>query len=235
MGRGQRLYRLQQLDSERDAAERRLDEIEAELNDDRALRQARHRLEEAQERLQTWQSKQRDLELEIESLSSKTTRSKERLYGGKVTNPKELSDLEAEIASLKRRRQKLEDELLEAMINREEAQGARDEAEAHLQEVESDWSTRQADLKQERKELQQRLEEIGKMRESVVPGLGAEPLAVYERVRERKGGQAVAQIRDGVCSACGVTVPPSAEWKLREGSMIHCDTCGRILVEHGDL
>jgi hypothetical protein len=230
MGRGEELYGLQQLDSERDANQQRLLEIEAALEDDRALREARRSVEKARRRVQTWQTKQRDLELEIESLSSKMSRSEKRLYGGKVKNPKELSDLQAEIASLKRRRQKLEDTLLEAMINREEAEDARDEAETHLEEVESSWTAQQADLRAERETLERRIEEIERKRDSVVPRIDAETLATYEKVRKRKGGQAVAQIRGDACSACGVTVPPSMEWKLRQGELVHCDTCGRILV-----
>jgi len=233
MGRGEELYRLQQLDSERDAGQRRLMEIETALKDDRALREARQGVKEAKKRVQRWQAKQRDLELEIESLASKTSRSEKRLYGGKVTNPKELSDLQAEIASLKRRRQKLEDTLLEAMINREEAEAARDEAESRLEKVESSRSTKVADLKAEREALQDRLVEIEERRATVVPHLDTRTLTTYERVREQKGGQAVAQIRHDACSACGVTVPPSAEWKLRQGELIHCDTCGRILVAVG--
>ena len=234
MDRGEVLYRLQQLDSDWDAGQRRLVKIETALEDDRALREARQSVQEAQKRVQTWQGKQRDLELKIESLVSKMSRSEKRLYGGKVSNPKELSDLQAEIASLKRRRQKLEDTLLEAMIQREEAETVRDEAESRLEKVESSRSTKMADLKAERETLRERLAEIEERRASVVSRLGAQALATYERVREQKGGQAVAQIRHDTCSACGVTVPPSAEWKLRQGDMIHCDTCGRILVAVGE-
>lgn len=234
MGIGEELYRLQQLDSEWDADQRRLLEIGAALKDDRMLREARQRVKEAQERVQTWQTKQRDLELEIESLSSKMSRSKKRLYGGKVKNPKELADLQAEIASLKRRRQRLEDTLLEAMINREEAETARGEAEAYLEGVESDRAKLREDLEAERETLEQRLERIEQRRKSIVPRIDAKTMEVYEKVRERKGGQAVAQIRGDACSVCGVTVPPSMEWKLRQGELIQCDTCGRILVSAGE-
>jgi hypothetical protein len=230
MVRGEELYRLQQLDSERDAKQRRLVEIGEALEDDRALREAQQRLKRAEQKARTWQTKQRDLELEIESLSDKMARSEKRLYSGKVKNPKELSDLQAEIASLKRRRQKLEDTLLEAMINREEAEAERDAAQAHLQDVESNRAVRHADLRAERERLEQRLEEIDRRRESVAPRIEAPTLTSYERIRELKGGQAVARIRDDVCSACGVTVPPSMEWKLRQGELVYCDTCGRILV-----
>ena len=234
MGIGEELYRLQKLDSERDAKQRRLVEIERTLKDDRVLQQARQSLREAESHAQTWQTRQRDLELEIESLSGKIARSEERLYGGKVKNPKELSDLQAEVVSLKRRRQKLEDTLLEAMINREEAVAARDEAAGHLESVESTRSTEQADLKAERERLQQRIGQIEEKRASVAPRIDSRTLRDYERVREQKGGQAVAQIRSDACSACGVTVPPSVEWKLRQGELAHCDTCGRILVLAGE-
>ena len=234
MGRGEGLYRLQQLDSEWDAKQRRLAEIERALTDDRALQEARQRVTEAEERAQRWQIRQRDMELEIESLSNKMSGSEKRLYGGKVKNPKELSDLQAEIASLKRRRRKLEDTLLEAMINREEAEAALDEADAHLEEVEDSWTTRQTDLRAEREALQEELEDIKRKRTSVVPQIEAEIVTTYERIRERKGGQGVARIRGDACSACGVTVAPSLEWKLRQGELVHCDTCGRILVSVGE-
>jgi predicted nucleic acid-binding Zn-ribbon protein len=230
MARGEDLYHLQQLDSEWDARQRRLADIEAGLKDDRELRDARQALETAEKRAQKWYVKQRDLELEIQSLSDKMSRSEKRLYGGKVKNPKELADLQAEIASLKRRRQKLEDILLEAMIEREQAEETRDEADATLDKAASLWSTRQADLTAEREELGQRLEKIQQERETVMPRIEAAVLATYESLREQKGGQAVALVRDDTCTGCGVAISPSAEWRLRQGEMCHCDTCRRILV-----
>lgn len=224
------LYTLQQLDSERDTKQNRLTDVEAGLKDDTALREARQTLEKAEKRARERETRQRDLELEIESLADKISRSEERLYSGKVKNPKELADLQAEVASLKGRRQRLEDTLLETMIEREEAEKTRDQARAHLDEVESIWSARQADLKEEREALQQRLEEIQQRREAVVPRIDADLLATYEKLRRVKGGQAVAQVRDDTCTGCGVTISPSAEWKLRHGELIHCDSCGRMLV-----
>ncbi len=230
MTTGEALYALQQLDSECDAKQDRLTEVEDALKDDTALREARQTLEKADKRAREQQVRQRDLELEIESLADKTSRSEERLYSGKVKNPKELADLQAEVASLKGRRQRLEDTLLETMIEREEAERARDQARAHLDEVESIWSARQADLKAEREALRERLEELQQKREAVVPRIDAGLLTTYKRLRRTKGGQAVARVRDDTCTGCGVTISPSAEWKLRHGELIHCDSCGRILV-----
>ncbi len=230
MTTGEALHRLQQLDTERDAKEARLTEIETALKDDTALREARQALEKAEKRAREWEIKQRDLELQMASLSDKTSRSEKRLYSGKVTNPKELADLQAEVASLKRRRQRLEDSLLEAMIEREQAEETRDEARAHLEQVESTWTTRQEALTAEQDALRQRLEEIRQERDTILPRLDSAILATYGRLRKAKGGQAVARARDDTCTACGVTVSSSAEWKLRQGELIHCDSCGRLLV-----
>jgi hypothetical protein len=230
MSRGEDLYHLQQLDSERDARQHRLMDIESALKDDRALREARRALDTAKKRAQEWYIKQRDLELAIESLLGKMSRSEKRLYGGKIKNPKELADLQAEIASLKRRRQRLEDTLLEAMIEREEAEETRDEAHATLEETASVWSTQQADLKAEQEALSQRLKEIQHERATIAPQIEAEVMATYESLREQKGGQAVAAVRDDTCTGCGVAISPSAEWRLRQGEVCYCDTCRRILV-----
>lgn len=227
---GEALHRLQQLDSERDAKEARLKEIEVALQDDIALREARQALAKAEKRAREWATKQRDLELEMASLAEKTSRSEKRLYSGKVTNPKELADLQAEVASLKRRRQRLEDSLLEAMIERERAEEILDEARAHLEEVETTWASRQADLTAEQEALRQRVDEIEQERTPIVRRLDAGVLATYARLRQTKGGQAVAQTRGDACAACGVTISPSAEWKLRQSELIHCDSCGRLLV-----
>lgn len=230
MTTGEALYRLQELDTEADAKRDRLREIDTALKDDEALRQARQTREEEEKSAREWQARQRDLELEIESLAEKASRSEDRLYGGSVMNPKELADLQAEIASLKRRREKLEDELLEAMIQREKTEEARDEARAHLEEVESLWATRQDALVAEREALEERLEQIAQRRGEVTSRLGSALLAKYERLRRTKGGRAVARVQDDICTVCGVSISSSAEWKLREGELINCDACGRIIV-----
>ena len=92
------------------------------------------------------------------------------------------------------------------------------------------WSTRQADLKAEREELGQRLQEIQQERVAVLPRIEVGVVATYESLREQKGGQAVALVRDDTCTGCGVAISPSAEWRLRQGEVCHCDTCRRILV-----
>jgi len=230
MTKGADLYRLQCLDSERDTKQRRLAEVEAALGENEALRQARQALEHIQTLVKKWTLRQRDLELEIQGLSDKISRSEQRLYSGVVKNPKELVDLQAEATALRRRRQRLEDDLLEAMIGREEAEAAHDQAQEHLDETEAHWSDQQAHLAAERKTLRGELAKIEQARAGLLPGIEAGDLAVYQALRRRKGGLAVVQVRDGACGGCGVTVSSSLKWQLRQDKLAYCSNCERIIV-----
>jgi predicted nucleic acid-binding Zn-ribbon protein len=230
MTKAEDLYRLQCLDREGDEKQRRLAEVEAALGESEALRQARRALESAQALVQRWRLRQRDLELETQGIADRIARSEQRLYSGAVKNPKELTDLQAEVAALRRRRQKLEEDLLAAMIELEAAETAHAEAREHLDETQALWSAQQADLLAEREALQGRLAELEQARAQLLPNIAADDLADYQSLRRRRRGLAVVQVQDGICGGCGVGVPSSLEWQLRQEGAGYCANCGRIVV-----
>jgi predicted nucleic acid-binding Zn-ribbon protein len=228
---GADLYHLQRLDSEGDSVRGRLAEIATALKESQHLDQARQTLEDAQTQVRKWAVQQRDLELEIQGLTDKSKRSEQRLYSGTVKNPKELADLQAEIAALQRRQLKLEDDLLDAMVERDEAESAQIQAQQQLDEIETLWSVQQADLMAERSELQERTAGLEQERATVLPSIDAGTLATYQNLRRRKGGLAVTQLNADACGGCGVGISPNRKWRLREGEIVYCSNCERIIVE----
>jgi hypothetical protein len=230
MTAGRDLYRLQSLDSDRDLKRRRLTEVETALGESEELKRARQKVKSTEAQVKKWTLQQRDQELEIEGLSEKISRSEQKLYSGTIKNPKELTDLQAESAALRRRQQKLEDNLLEAMIEREEAEAAHARAQQRLDQIQLEWSSRQADLRSEREALRSELAEREQARAELLPRIESGDLATYEGLRRRKGGVAVVQVRDGACGGCGLTIPPSLKWELRQQGMGYCSNCERIVV-----
>ncbi len=231
MSTGSDLYHLQELDTEKDAAKRRLSEIKAALGESETLKRTRHALKTAQEQVNKWARQQRDLELQIQTVANKRARSEKRLYSGEVTNPKELSDLQAEMESLQRRRRTLEDELLEAMIALEESESAQTEAQQHFDQTENEWMGQQTNLKAEQEQLQNRLIAIEQERaKEVLPRISADNLATYEALRAKKGGIAVVKLNNDACDTCGVNVTPAVKWELRQEGIAYCGNCGRIIV-----
>ena len=230
MTKGANLYRLQCLDDEGDGKRRRLAEVETALGEDEVLKQARRAVESAQARVKKRAAGQRDLELETQGLVDKSVHEEKRLYSGAIKNPKELQELQAEVAALKRRRGQLEEALLEAMIELEEADSACAQAQEQLDAVQAEWSAQQADLLSEQGALQRDLAEIERAREALLPHIDPGDLAAYQALRRRKGGMAVVQVGNGACGGCGVAISPSLEWQLREKGLITCGNCERIVV-----
>lgn len=230
MTQAQRLYQLQTIELQLEADRQRVPQIEDELGESQALLQARRDLEIAQVEHQRWAIRTRDLELELGGVNSEITTTEQRLYGGRVTNPKELRDLQQKAAALKRHRQALEDQLLEAMVNEEEAQEQVEQRQTSLSQVERDWQASQAALRQELADLTTRIEENVKQCQVMRQSIPASDVAVYDQVRMLKGSVAVAELKDGVCGFCAVS-PSSQHLKhLQAGrSLMYCANCGRIL------
>jgi predicted nucleic acid-binding Zn-ribbon protein len=230
MKRSHLLYRLQTIDLEIGHGKRRLEEVEAGLGESRELRQARRALQKAEDELNRWRATLRDLELEARSLATKIASVEERLYSGRVSNPKELANLQNEVSYLKRKRGELEDRQLEAMVEVEEHDAGVDSQKASLARIWAEWTEAQKQLTEERGELEERLADLKEERAELEKTIRAEDLALYEDLRSRKGGQAVALLKGEVCQACRMALPTSQVQQARSGdSPCFCSSCQRIL------
>jgi predicted nucleic acid-binding Zn-ribbon protein len=232
MTHGETLYQLQDIDLELDQGRRREAEIHAGLGETEELRQARRAQADVQETYKEWALKMRHLELDIGGLDGEITSNERRLYSGSVTNPKELGDLQENVASLKRRRETLEDDMLEAMIHSEEAETILRECTATLEGVEAQWQEDQDKLKDELGRLEARLVQLASDRDQLRSNISREYLAVYDNIQTRYGIVAVATMRDGVCSFCAVA-PSSTKLKaIKSGrELLQCGNCKRILLD----
>ena len=230
MNRAQLLYRLQTIDLEISSKRRRLEEVEAGLKESEELRQARRTLQQAEDELNRWRTTLRDLELDTKSLAAKISGVEAILYSGRVTNPKELANLQNEVSYLKRKKSELEDKQLEAMVEVEEREAEVDSKKANLARIYAEWNHAQAQLTEEQNELKERLTYLKKERTQLEKMIGAEDLASYGELCMRKDGQAVALLRGGICQACRVALPTSQVQQARLGnSLSFCSSCQRIL------
>ena len=230
MSRTQHLYQLQQTDLEIESVSRRLKEIAATMGESNELKRARKMVADAEAHLAECRAQMQNLDLEVNGLSQKIDTNEGRLYSGRVVNPKELASLQDELASLKRWREKKEEDLLEAMVAAEEAEAASADAHAILNQVNETWRAEQGDLADEQIDLQTHFEELREKRESLIAAIGPEEVTTYERLRQRKAGRAVAAVKDGICQGCRMNPPSSQVQHARSGTeLVFCNNCGRIL------
>jgi uncharacterized protein len=225
------LYRLQTLDLAITQYRARLDEITALLGNDEQVSQVRQQLEAANQALKPWQTRSRDLDLEIKGLVQKIEQTDRRLYSGMVTNPKELEEMQNELVSLKRRQSQLEDEMLEAMVNSDEGQVAVTEAQRGLDTAQAAWNGSQTDLVFEKQRLEKELVDLTAQRKKAAAEVDPASLARYDAIRPKKRGQAVALLQGDSCMLCGVEQTSSLAQQVRQGTqLVYCESCGRILA-----
>ncbi len=225
-----KLYRLQQIDSQLDRIRSRLAEIEAALCEDEALRQAKQKAADALAALETERKALRQAEQAVNEQRMKIEQTEATLYGGKVRNPKELQDLQSEVAALKRFRSVLEDRQLEHMLAVEELEAGHEAAEAEQATAQAEFDQKHRQLVAERENLQHEQARIETERQAAASSIPAEDLALYEQLRKQRRGVAVAKVTDKSCSACGSMLSAAQlHAALSPSQITRCATCSRIL------
>jgi len=224
------LYHLQIIDSQSDTIRKRLKEIAEVLQQTEAAQLARAELEKAEATFHDWQKRQASLEQEGMRLRDEAASTEHRLYSGQVSNPRELVDLQDKLKELVSRREALEEPVLEAMIALDDSGRAVDVARETLQGVMADESAMLSELTSEQGVLSNELAKLTGQVELARAEVLLDQLPLYDRLRQRSGGVAVAMIRDDACGVCGVELTTQIVQQVRHSAIIICPTCGRILA-----
>lgn len=187
-----------------------------------------HRLEERKQRLAHNQKERKELEGEIKEIQARISKHRDQLYEVKTNEQYKamLHEIGGEEANIR----KIEDQILEKMMEADELQGPIREAEAHL----ADEKARVAAETDRLKSLQQKdvadRDKLTARRAELAGSLNANLLQTYERVRSGRGGVAVAEVRNGFCTACHVALRPQLYNEVRSNeALIACESCSRIL------
>jgi predicted nucleic acid-binding Zn-ribbon protein len=225
------LFALQETDMALDSALPRLQEIESQLGETEELTSARGWLEAAIEYLRQLKSTQSDLEFEADDVRAKVAAVEAKLYGGEVTDSRELADLDADLKSIKSNLQTREDALLASLERTEEGEAAAAQAQATLSDIEARWKAAQALLQAEKVDLEPEIERLRAIREEQSAAADRASLSLYDILRDRRDGSAVATVERGMCQGCRITLPRNIIQKARNpGALVQCVSCERILV-----
>ena len=225
-----RLYDLQELDWELSASETSLAEVRARLENDSELTAASTRLDHLVAELDKRAPLRRELESSLSQLEEQLQVAEKRLYGGAVTNPRELSASEEEKNLLQEQRGNMEDRMLEMMVEIDDLQASRDAATERLSRLEAERVTEYADLLKRQDSLVAKLDELRVARSELTPELPATALSVYESLLRTRSGHAVAKVERGLCQGCRLALPTGERQRARSyQGVVQCSSCQRIL------
>jgi len=225
------LFALQEIDLALDSATSRLAEIEGALGEPEDLINARLVVEEKKEQLSGFTSRQSELEASVEDIAAKVSSVEEKLYGGTVSNPKELSDYQAELKMFKEQISKLEDELLAIFVEIDRAEAEFAQVESFFGTMTTTWEQDQVRLKTEKAVVEPEIARLQSERDADSSDLDRAALSLYQILRERRDAVAVSNLDRGMCAGCRITLPTSTLKRARAGNeLVQCVSCERILV-----
>ena len=187
-----------------------------------------HAHEERKKRLTENQKERRELESEIKLIQEKIAKHKDQLY--QVKTNEQYRAMLKEIGGEETNIRTIEDQVLEKMMEAGEIQKLIEEAASRLEGEKARVAGEIKELETERQTEVDEREHLRARRKELEGALSEPVLSLYERIRSARGGIAVAQVREGLCTVCNVLLRPQMNNEvLANDAVLTCENCGRII------
>jgi hypothetical protein len=224
------LYQVQQLDTEIAHLRQVLAALETGVELEQEIASLKDELDGLRRRQQAAEKESLDSELEVRTLQEKRKRFSDQLYSGKVTNPRQLSDLQGEVEMLGRGVRKVEDRMLELMETMETQRADIASREARLKELEEHLAAVRAGYEEAGSRLRVELAQLEVSRAETAQKVSPVVLKRYEQIRVRSGNLGLVKITGGDCPGCHISLPSETLKHVKVGrSGLTCENCGRLL------
>jgi len=214
--------RIAELTAEVDALPVQIETLQAQLNE------FIHAHEERKKHLATNLKERKDLEGDVKVIQEKISRHKDQLYQVKTNDQYRamLHEIEGEETKVRR----IEDTILEKVIEAEDLQKKIQEAASSLEGEQARVAAETGRLKSQRLEDAEERGRLQARREELAGTLSEAVRTLYERIRAGRRGVALAEVRDGLCTACNVRLRPQVYNEVRTNqAVLTCDNCSRII------
>jgi predicted nucleic acid-binding Zn-ribbon protein len=171
------------------------------------------------------------LESDVAMVEARIARDGDRLQ--QTSSVKDVTALEAELASLARRLSDLEDQELAVMERVENAEGVLAGIDEERASIAAETTKLEAERDESAAGLATEREAAERDRVVVSGGVPADLLALYEQRRARGAGVGAALLRQRTCQGCNMTLTGSDLDTVRRSApddVLLCPECDRILV-----
>lgn len=195
---------------------------------EKALEARTRRLDADRAALAANQRDRKKLDGDIQLHNQKISKLREQMAGAKTNE--QYRAFQNEIDFIGKEIRKAEDRILDMMTESETLDGNVKTAEAALKEEKKVVEGEQKAARERTAQDQAQLDTLRGQRATAAAALPKPTAVTYERIKKKWGRVAIAEVVDGRCSQCQITLRPQYFQEIRRGDkLMTCESCGRFL------
>jgi len=224
-----KIYKLQEMDKEIHHLENKLKNIPIYLDN---LHREIEKLSQDYENLKT-EIVEKDLELkdlmQKVNKEEKAIKDFEKIFY-QTKDRKELEKLRQKIEKHKKLKEEIETRFFEFSEKIDDLKEKRKDLEKELEKKKKEYEGEKKRLGEEKERIRYKLADKIKLREIFSKEIDRDILKVYEKIKQKMGFPVVVKVKIKYCSYCGAKVPEENLLKIKNGEIVQCLNCGRLLA-----
>jgi uncharacterized protein len=229
----EQVVKLQQIETRSADARKRIADAPARIAAlDAKLSAVRDEVAAAKQAAADNQTRRRAIDRDLTAAQQLLSKSKDTLMAVKTNQ--EYHVMQHQIAVGTSEVGRIEELMLINMMEADDIAARLKKAEAGLKSEEAAIAKERSAIETEAADMQHVLTSSEEERRALVPQMPRAVFETFERVLKARQGLAVAEAVDGHCSVCHVRLRPQVYNTIRANtSIVHCDSCQRILYFGG--
>ncbi len=171
----------------------------------------------------------RSKEMDVTAANEQIESLGQKLYGGGITNVKEINSSNKKLDYLKDKVQLTEDEILTIMERQDELRATLEELKTALNEKVGDYRQKHGSLLADQQNIRDLLDQIPFSRQKLFDQIKPALREKYIDMK-KKFSDPLARVEKGICRGCRVGIPFNDLRLLKQGEgLVFCSYCGRML------
>ena len=191
-------------------------------------------LMDLEEKFKIIQVRRKEKELELKTKEEDITKANTQLF--QIKTNKEYTAKIAEIEHIKADKSIIEEKILMAFDESDEAQAEIEKERIKVTQEEQKYSAEKKEAEAEIKIIDDRIKVLESQHKQAMAGIDADFLSRYERILKHKGGLAIVPVEGNACGGCHMNVTAQQINAIKMNvQLVECEMCSRILYLEDDL